>query len=176
MGNQQTPSISVVSMHMRSKRNPAWPLFDRKRACEDLTRLWRLIIVTDAARKGRKNLPINSTTATIILATPSVSTIHLHWGMLPGPAAAFISNRCGVLRRTEIIQMQSTQMFTRDFVRIVLYLVGLATASQRSTAMQATVYTDTIPSVNTRYCEYITWQNTWPIQPCGIGIESCPIT
>ena len=163
-------------MHMRSKRSPALPLFDWKRAGEVLTRLWRLTIVSEAVRSGRKNLPKNSNIATTILVVPSVRTSHIHWGLLSGPVSAVISNRCGVFKRTEITQMHNTQMLTRDFVIIVLYLVGRATASHLSIAIHATVYTDTMPKVNTRYIEKITRQKSWPNHPGGTGINSGPNT
>ena len=138
-------------MHMRSKRNPALPLFDWNRAGEVLTRLWRLTMVSDAVRRGRKNLPKNSKIATTFLVVPSVRTTQLHWCLLSGPITAFISKRCGVFKTTEITQIHNTQMLTRGFVNVVLYLVGRATASHLSTAILATVYTDTMPRVNTRY-------------------------
>lgn len=163
-------------MHMRSKRSPALPLFVWKRAGEDFTRLRRLAMVSEAVRRGRKNLPKNSKIATIILVVPSVRTIHVHWCLPSWSLVAFISNRCGVFKRTEIIQIPNTQILTRVVVRIVLYLVGRATASHLSIAMHATVYTDTMPRVNTRYWENTTLQKSCPNPPDGTEIESGPIT
>ena len=144
---------------MRSKRNPALPLFDWKRAGDNLTRLLRLIMVTEAVRRGRKNLPKNSKTATTFLVVPVVRTIHIHFLFPSTSVAAFISKRWGVFSRTEIAQMNITQMLTRSLVSAVLYLVGRATASHLSIAIDVTVYTDTIPKVKTRYWEYIIRQN-----------------
>ena len=163
-------------MHMRNKRSPALPLFVWKRAGDDLTWLLRLAMVTVVVRRGRKNFPENSKIATTLLVVPWVRTTHSHCGLLSGPVVAFISNRCGVFKRTESTQMHNTQMLTRGFVKVVLYLVGRATASHLSIAIHVTVYTDTIPNVNTRYCEKIIRQKNWPKPSGGTVIDSGPIT
>ena len=166
----------AVNIHMRSKRNPALPLFVWKRAGDDLTWLLRLRMVMEAVRRGRKNFPENSKIATTLLVVPWVRTTHSHCGSSSGPVVAFISSRCGVFKSTESAQINTTQIFTRSFVKVVLYLVGRATANHLSIAIHVTVYTDMIPSVNTRYWENIIRQKNWPKPPGGTEIESGPTT
>lgn len=68
--------------------------------------LWRLIIVIEVMRRGRKNLLMNLRIVRIILVSFLVSIIYIYWGLFFGLVIVFILNRWGVLRSIEIFYIE----------------------------------------------------------------------
>lgn len=160
-------------MDMRRSLFPDFPWF----VWDSATDVWvikrKLKNVAKVRDNGMKYLKRNSKSATVCL--PAFELINEnHWQVLwPSLSVSLlISNKCGVFNRTETNHTSATLMRTRRLVQVLLYVVGLATANHLSRARNATVYTETMPSVKTRYCENKTRQKISPWTPPGTGRAS----